>query len=64
MKPPKKTKRSRCMGRSRGRLTRKIHTLVDAAGRPIGLELTEGQAQNGQFRGDLLSCARLINHTR
>ena len=35
---------SRCMGRSRGGLTTKIHVLVDANGLPISLKLTEGQA--------------------
>jgi len=34
------------MGRSRGGLTTKIHALVDAAGLPIRLELTEGQAHD------------------
>ena len=34
----------RCMGRSRGGLTTKIHALVDAEGRPIHLLLTAGQA--------------------
>src|SRR6056297_2885228 len=32
------------MGRSRGGLTTKIHALVDAAGRPVRLSLTPGQA--------------------
>ncbi len=31
------------MGRSRGGLTSKIHTLVDAEGRPVNLRLTGGQ---------------------
>lgn len=31
------------MGRSRGGLTRKIHALVDAEGRPVTLRLTGGQ---------------------
>lgn len=31
------------MGRSRGGLTSKIHALVDAEGRPVGLRLTGGQ---------------------
>ncbi len=34
------------MGRSRGGLTTKINTLVDAGGRSIALELTEGQAHD------------------
>jgi len=36
----KKHERSRCMARSRGGLTTKIHALVDAEGRPIRLKLT------------------------
>lgn len=36
------------MGRSRGGLTTKIHALVDAAGRPIRLKLTAGQAHDGR----------------
>ena len=31
----KKAERSRCMGRSRGGLTTKIHALVDANGLPM-----------------------------
>lgn len=31
------------MGRSRGGLTTKLHALVDADGRPVGLRLTGGQ---------------------
>ena len=33
---------TRCMGRSRGGLTTKIHALVDAMDRPIRLKLTGG----------------------
>jgi len=36
------------MGRSRGRLTTKIHALVEAEGRPIDLILTAGQAHDGK----------------
>lgn len=43
------------MGRSRGGLTTKIHALVDAAGRPIRLKLTEGQAHDGRSAVDMLS---------
>ena len=50
----KKIQRSRCMGRSRGGLTTKIHALVDAAGLPIVLKLTEGQAHDGQSAEDIL----------
>ena len=34
------------MGRSRGGLTSKLHALVDAEGRPIGLRLTGGQVHD------------------
>ncbi|MGB3391189.1 MAG: IS5 family transposase [Pseudaminobacter sp.] len=50
---PKKDQRSRCMGRSRGGLTTKIHALVDAEGRPIRLKLTEGQAHDGRSAADM-----------
>ena len=36
------------MGRSRGGLTSKIHTVVDACGLPIGLSLSKGQAYDGE----------------
>ena len=42
------------MGRSRGGLTTKIHALVDAKGRPVGLKLTEGQAHDGRSAEDML----------
>ena len=42
------------MGRSRGGLTTKIHALVDAAGLPIALKLTEGQAHDGRSSDDML----------
>jgi len=45
---------ARCMGRSRGGLTTKIHALVDANGNPIALKLTEGQAHDGRSADDLL----------
>ena len=41
------------MGRSRGGLTTKIHALVDAAGLPIRLKLTEGQAHDGRSAQDM-----------
>jgi transposase len=50
----KKTTRSRCMGRSRGGLTTKIHALVDALGRPIRLKLSEGQAHDGRSADDMI----------
>jgi transposase len=46
----------RCLGRSRGGLTTKIHALVDAQGRPILLKLTAGQAS------DIASAKDLIGH--
>jgi len=42
------------MGRSRGGLTTKIHTVVDANGNPIVLKLSEGQAHDGRSAADLL----------
>jgi len=43
------------MGRSRGGLTTKIHARVDAAGLPIALKLTEGQAHDGKSAEDMLT---------
>src|SRR5580698_5787500 len=40
----KKSHPDRCMGRSRGGLTTKVHALVDANGLPLELILTPGQA--------------------
>lgn len=37
------------MGRSRGGLTTKIHAVVDADGRPIGVDLTAGQAHDSRM---------------
>lgn len=42
------------MGRSRGGLTTKIHTLVDANGLPVKLKLTAGQAHDGRSAEDML----------
>jgi len=42
------------MGRSRGGLTTKIHTVVDANGNPIVLKLSEGQAHDGRSAADML----------
>lgn len=53
---PEKGGRDRCLGRSRGGLTTKIHALVDAQGRPIQLKLTAGQAS------DIASAADLMGH--
>ena len=46
------------MGRSRGGLSTKIHTLVDAAGLPIGLFLTPGQASDAHGAQTLLNDLR------
>lgn len=46
---------TRCMGRSKGGLTNKIHALVDAHGLPILFKLTEGQAHDGNSAKDMLS---------
>ena len=45
----------RCMGRSRGGLTTKIHAVVDAKGLPIRLGLTPGQAYDGEAAMELLN---------
>src|ERR671920_1058570 len=45
---------ARCMGRSRGGLTTKIHALVDANGLPIALKLSAGQAHDGKSAIDML----------
>jgi IS5 family transposase len=54
----------RCLGRSRGGLTTKIHALVDRQGRPIKLQLTAGQksdiASAQGLIGDLLEGAMLL----
>ena len=46
------------MGRSRGGLTTKIHAMVDAAGLPITLKPTEGQAHDGRSAQDMLGTLR------
>ena len=40
---------SRCLGRSRGGLTSKLHAVCDAAGKPVRLLLTAGQVSD--YRG-------------
>jgi transposase len=40
--------------RSRGRLTTKLHALVDAEGRPILIKLTAGQASDTASTKDLI----------
>lgn len=49
------------MGRSRGGLTTKIHALVDAAGLPILLKLTEGQAHDGRSATDMFDTIQAGN---
>jgi IS5 family transposase len=44
----------RCVGRSRGGLTTKIHALVDTNGLPVALKLTPGQAHDGRSADDML----------
>ncbi len=51
---PLKGGRDRCLGRSRGGLTTKIHALVDGQGRPIKLQLTAGE------KSDIASAEGLI----
>src|SRR6266567_1781078 len=48
----------RCMGRSRGGLTTKIHALTDAHGLPLELVLTPGQA------ADCPTAAKLLGRLR
>jgi transposase len=43
---PKKVAEDQASGRSRGGLSIKIHTLVDALGNPVGLHLTGGEAHD------------------
>ena len=42
------------MGRSRGGLTTKIHTVVDAEGLPLRFALSPGQAHDSTLAGPLL----------
>jgi transposase len=50
----KKAGADRCLGRSRGGLTTKIHVVVDAQGLPIRLGLTAGQTHDGHIADTLL----------
>jgi transposase len=43
---PKKAGEDQAIGRSRGGLSTKIHTLVDALGNPVGFFLTGGEAHD------------------
>jgi transposase len=47
--------RNQSMGRSRGRLTSKIHAVVDANGLPMRLGLTAGEAHDNRLADKLLS---------
>ena len=57
----KKALRPRCMGRSLGGLTTKIHALVNAMGLPVTLKLTEGQAHDGRSAEDMFDSVRAGN---
>ena len=48
---------SRCIGRTKGRLNSKLHTVCDGQGRPIVLLLTEGQMSD--HKGAVLLFSRL-----
>src|SRR5215471_3476791 len=54
----KKRHPDRCMGRSRGGLTTKIHAVTDARGLPLELVLTPGQAGDCPVAASLLGCLR------
>jgi transposase len=43
---PKKAGEDQAIGRSRGGLSTKIHTLVEALGNPVGFHLTGGEAHD------------------
>jgi transposase len=47
--------RRQSMGRSRGRLTSKIHAVVDTNGLPVRLAPTAGEAHDSRLAGSLLS---------
>ena len=46
MRGPKKAGEDQAIGRSRGGLSTKIHTLVDALGNPVAFVLTGGEAHD------------------
>src|ERR1700760_1363663 len=50
----KKDGEDQAIGRSRGGLSTKIHTLVDALGNPLGFYLTGGQAHDLDGADELL----------
>jgi transposase len=49
------------VGRSRGGLTTKIHTLADAQGRPLRFILTAGQDHDCTTAADLLAALHLAS---
>src|SRR5580658_1625032 len=51
----KRGAKTEALGRSRGGLTTKIHTLTDAQGRPLRFILTAGQAHDCTTAADLLA---------
>jgi hypothetical protein len=46
---------NQAVGRSRGRLTSKLHVVVDGKGLPLRLRITAGQAQDNRL------CSTLLN---
>ncbi len=58
MPAPKKAGVDQAIGRSRGGLSTKIHTLVDALGNPVGFHLTGGEAH------DLVGADKLLPDMR
>ncbi len=54
MRAPKKTGTDQAIGRSRGGLSTKIHTMVDALGNPVAFLLTGGQAHDLEGADHLL----------
>ena len=52
--PHKKWGPDRCVGRSRGGLTTKIHTVVDVTGLPLRFALSPGQAHDSTLAGPFL----------
>ena len=50
----KKSHPDRCLGRSRGGLTTKIHALTDSEGLPVRLTVTPGQTHDIQAAAELL----------
>jgi transposase len=56
MAPGREKNGEQAIGRSRGKLTTKIHTLVDALGNPVELMLTPGHAHD-------LACAEPLHES-